>query len=154
VGEDLRAELHLVGRGVEGEKRARVAHRQSPRAKIVLNHARELEQAKAIGDAAAIFADALSEFFLRPVEFSEKTLIAFRLFHRIEIFAEEVFDERQLERLGIRSIPNDRGDVAQPCEAGGAPPPLADDDLELLAMAPDHYWLEQARSLQGCREIS
>jgi len=119
-----------------------------------LNHSRELEQAKAIGDTAAILADALSELLLRPVEFSEKTLIAFRLFHRIEIFAEEVFDERQLERLGIRGVSNDRRDVAQAREAGGAPSPLADDDLELLAMAPDDHWLEQAGSLQGCGEIT
>src|SRR5262249_20427069 len=152
--EDLRAELQLVGRGVEREKGARVAHRQSPRAKIVLDHARELEQAKAIGDAAAILADALSELFLRPVEFSEKTLIAFRLFHRIEIFTEEVFDECQLERLGIRGVSNNRRDVAQARQAGGAPPPFADDDLELLAMAPDHHRLEQARPLQGCGEVT
>jgi hypothetical protein len=131
-----------------------VAHRESPCAKIVLDHARELEQAKAIGDAAAILADALSELFLRPVEFSKKPLIAFRLFHRIEIFAEEVFDERQLERLGIRGVPNDSRDVAKAREAGGAPPPLADDDLELLAMAPDHHGLEQARPLQGCGEVT
>src|SRR3989304_2736255 len=146
VGEDLLAELELLGRGGKREERARVTHGQPPRAKIGLDQFGELEQAQTVGHAAAVLADPLAELLLRPRELGEKTLVGFRLFHRVEVFAKQVLDERQLERFGIGGVTDNGRDVTQPGHLCSPPSPLADDDLELLAMTPYDNGLEPTRA--------
>ncbi len=100
-------------------------HREPVRAQIGLDDLGKLEQPQAVRDAAAISLNALGELFLGPSKLGEQPLIGFRFLHRVEIFAQQVLHERQLEALRVGHFPNDRGDPGEAGQLGGAPPALA-----------------------------
>ncbi len=73
---------------------------------------------------AARLVDQLGDFGLRhPIVFG-KLLVRARFFHRIEVFALEVLDQRQRHHLALIEIAHQRRNFVQPGALGGAPPAL------------------------------
>ena len=55
--------------------------------------------------------------------------IGLGLFHRVQVLAQEVLDERDLEALDVGGVPHDRGDPVEAGLARRSPAPLAGDQL-------------------------
>jgi hypothetical protein len=130
-----------------------VAHGEATRAKISLDELGQLEQAKAIGHAAPILADTLAKLLLRPGELGKKPLVCFGFFHRVQVFAQEIFYESQFEGLCIAGLSDDRGDTRETCHLSGPPPSLTNNYLKLLTKPPNHDRLQHAGALEGLREL-
>jgi hypothetical protein len=64
---------------------------------------RQFEQAQQVGNMAAAFADDRRQLLLRVAEFVHQPLIARRFLERVEIRALDVLNQRQLQRLLVRS---------------------------------------------------
>jgi len=63
-------------------------------------------------------ADAPGELLLRPAELAEELFVGLGLIDRIQVFAEQVLDERKLEAFGIGRVADDRGMRSSPaCRA-------------------------------------
>jgi len=77
-----------------------------------------------IGSAAAAAAarwrstsverHAVRELLLRPAELREQLLIRLGLLHRVEVLAQQVLDERDLETLSVGRLTRDGGNPRQP----------------------------------------
>src|SRR5262249_7639064 len=145
--------LELLAWRAKGQKGSSVAHREEPTAEVFLDLGRELEQSNAVGDAAPITADALRQLLLRPSELREQPLIGLGLFHGIQVFAKEVFHQRQFEALGVSRFPDDRWNLCQSSDFGGAPATLTDDELIALSHSPHHHRLKNAGTPKGRREF-
>ena len=68
--------------------------------------------------------------FLAAFELVGQRVIALRLFHRIEVFALHVFDDRDLERIGVADVDRHDRHFVQAGDLRGAPAPFAGDDLD------------------------
>ena len=64
----------------------------------------------------------MTELFRQPV-------IGFRLFHRVQILALNIFDQRNLKRFAVLEIADDHGDLVKSRTLCCAPTPLASDNL-------------------------
>jgi hypothetical protein len=128
-----------------------VTHGEAARTKVRLDEIGQLEQAKAIGHAAPILADALAKLLLRPGELREKSLVCLGFFHRVQVFAQEVFYESQLESLGIAGLSDDRGDAHETGHLSGPPASFTHNYLKLLTMSSNHDRLQHAGTLEGLR---
>ena len=73
--------------------------------------------------------------WLRLNSFGER-VIALRLFHRVEVFALHVLDDRDLERVAVADIDRHDRHLVQAGELRGAPAPFAGDDLEAILRRP------------------
>src|SRR3989304_9222156 len=104
-------------------------HREPAGSQIGLDRLRELEKPEAVGDAAPILADALCQLLLGPGELRQEFLVGLGLLDRVQILAEQVLDQGELQALGIRRLAYPCGDLLQARELCRAPPPLADDEL-------------------------
>src|SRR4029079_5966738 len=153
VREDLLAELQLVGRGVEREQRAGVTQRAPTGAQIRLDGIGQLQKTQAVCDAAPVPRNSLGELFLRPPKLGEQPLVGFRLFHRVQVLAEQVLHQGQLEGLGIGRIPDHGRDSGYSSHLCGTPAALADHQLIGLAEAPDNHGLQEAALLQRLRQV-
>src|SRR5258708_36047512 len=81
---------------------------------------------------AAALADDLGDLVLAAFEFIGERVIALRLFHRVEIFALHVFDDRDLERVGVADVDRHDRHLVQAGELRRAPAALAGDDLKAV----------------------
>src|SRR3990170_26961 len=145
VREDLVAQAELLRRARQREQRARVAHREPSGAQVGLDRLRQLEQAQAVGDGAAVLADPLRQLLLRPAELREQVLVRLGLLHRVQVVAQQVLDERELEALRVRGLPHERGDPVEPGQARRAPAALAGDELVARAQSAHDHRLDHAR---------
>jgi hypothetical protein len=76
-----------------------------------------------------------------------------RLFHRVQVAALDVLDERELQHLLVFDFADDDGHAGQARELRGAPAALAGDELvEAGAGGADDDGLQQAVLLQRLRE--
>src|SRR5215469_5906816 len=123
-----------------------MAHGQPSAPEIRLDRPGQSEESKAIGNRAPVASHALAELLLRPREVGEKPLEGLRLLHRVQIFSEEILDERELERLGIGGFADDGRNVRQPRHPRGPPATLADYQLIFLSDSSNDDWLENPGS--------
>src|SRR5262249_44436556 len=100
-----------------------------------------------------VLPEAPRQLLLRPAELCQEPLVGLGGLDRVEILAEQVLDQPQLERLGITRLPHDRRYPSQPGLLGCPPPPLAHKDLVLAATRPDHQRLEHPGGPDGRREL-
>ena len=107
---------------------------------------RQAEQAKGVRDRAALLADTLGELLLSPAECAEELVVCLGLFHRIEVLAQQVLDQGQLEALRVRDLANDRRDAGRARLPRSAPPPLTGDELITGALSPHDDGLNHART--------
>ena len=65
----------------------------------------------------AAASDTRRQFFLRQRKIVEQAFIGMRFFHRVEVSALDVFDERDLAHLGITRLTHESRDFLQSREA-------------------------------------
>src|SRR5215471_9362611 len=82
---------------------------------------------------AAALADRLGDIALAPPEFLHEPAVGLGLLERRQILALQVFDQRDLQHLGIAERTNDDRDLVQPGALRRAPAPLAGNQLEFGA---------------------
>ena len=101
----------------------------------------------------AIPADALRELLLGPAELTEELVVRLGLFHRVQILAEQVLDQRDLEALDVRRVAHDGRDAREPGLAGGSPATLARNELIGPVHPPNDHGLDHARRLDRRRQF-
>jgi len=89
----------------------------------------EFEKPQRVGDGGSGSSDARGQGLLREPELVHQLPIGARGFERVEVFALEVLDQRQLELLSIRQLPNDRRNAFQPCRPSCTDPTLPGNQL-------------------------
>src|SRR3990170_5530077 len=129
-------------------------HREPSGSKIGLDRLRELEKPEAVGDAAPILADALGELLLGPGELRQELLVGLGLLDGVQVLAEQVLDEGELQALGIRRLAYHCGNLLETRELGCPPAPLSYDQLVPLPGSPDHDRLDDAGLAQGCGKLT
>src|SRR5882672_4168641 len=125
------------GRIGHADQRAGVTGRQLARCDIGLHLGRQLGQPHHVGDVAPALADDLGDLVLAAFEFIRQRVIALRLFHGVEIFALDVFDDRDLERVAVVDVDRHDRHLVQADDLRRAPATLASDDLETVLRALD-----------------
>src|SRR5437773_1920758 len=135
VRQDLVTQAKLIGLARQRQQHERMAHREPAAAQVGLDRLRQPQQPQRVGDRRAVAAHALRELLLCPAELREQLLIRLGLLHRVEVLAEKVLDERDLETLRIGRLTHDGGNPRQPRLARGAPAPLARNQLIARPMA-------------------
>ena len=63
-----------------------------------------MQQAHVVGDRRAILADGGRNRFLRHLEFVGQPPVRLRFFDRIQIFALDVFDQRDFEQMLVGDV--------------------------------------------------
>ncbi len=128
-------------------------HREPPDAQIRLDLLRKSQESQRVRDRAAVAADPPGELLLSPAELSEQLLVGLGLFDRIQILAEQILDEGELETLGVGRVTNDRGNAFESGLSGGAPAALAGDELVASASPPDDHRLDDSRHPDRRRKL-
>src|SRR5207247_9095784 len=105
----------------------------------------QLQHAQAVRDRGPILADPLRQLFLRPTELGQELLIGLRGLDRIQILAQQIFDERDLDALRVGRVADDRGDSLETGLASSAPAALSRDQPKAVAVAPHDYPLDNDR---------
>ena len=118
-------------------------HRQPTRAQVALDRLGKLQEAQTVGDRAAVAADPLRQLLLRPLELRQQLLVGLGLVHRVQVLAEQVLDQGELQALTVGRLPKEGRDPFEPGELRGPPPSLAGDELIALALATDDDRLNQ-----------
>ncbi len=117
------------------DQRAGVARGQLARSDIGLHLGRQFCQPHHVGDMAAALADDLCNLVLAAFEFVRQRVITLRLFHRIEVFALNILDDHDLERVRIADIDRHDRHFVQARDLRGAPAPFAGDDFKAVLRA-------------------
>ncbi len=104
----------------------------------------QFEQPHVVGDRRAILADGGGNGFLRHLEFVGEPAVGLRFFDRIQIFALDVFDQRDFEQALVRHVAIDDGNFQQARALRGAPAALARHDLGAVADAAHENRLNHA----------
>ena len=104
----------------------------------------------------AAAADFFRNLVLRQAEAADEALIGARFFHRVEVFALEVFDQRNLARLGVAVLAHDGRDFRESRELCRAQTALARDELIAslgIRQPPHEHGLEHAIRLDRGFEV-
>ena len=128
--------LAAASRIGHADQRAGMAGRQLARRDVGLHLRRQLGQPHHVGDMAAALADDLGDVFLAAFELVGQRVIALRLFHRVEVFALDVLDDRDLERVAVADVDRHDRHLVQAGDLRGAPAAFAGDDLEAILRRP------------------
>ena len=129
---------------LDREDRLGVADGEAALGDEQLHVAVEIEQAHGIGDAGAGFADAAGDFILLEREFLGEADVAGGFFHRVEVFALEVLDERHFEHIAVGRLAFDDRHGGEAEFAGGAPAAFAGDEFEFAIHRADDERLDDA----------
>ena len=79
---------------------------------------------------------------MRQVEVLDQLLVGGGFLEGVQFLTLDVLDDRLLEDRGVVGVADDRGDGLESDPPGRAPPPLARDELEPVALLPDEHGLE------------
>src|SRR5215467_7290819 len=104
---------------------------------------------------AAALADGFGETGLRAAELRDQPAVSLSLFQRRQVFALQVFNERDFQHLGISEHADDDRDFVHPDPLRRAPASLTGNQLEgslLAAQRPDQQGLEDALLADRLRE--
>ena len=95
----------------------------------LLHDRREIEQPEGVADVRAGAAYLLRELLVGGAEVVKQLLVGRCLLERVELLAVQVLDQGVPEQVVVLGLLNDGADLGQPGPLGGAPPPLAHDEL-------------------------
>ena len=79
-----------------------------------LHFSRQTEQTQGVRHRRAAAAHFFGDLFLGEFELRGKLLVGPRFFNRVEVFALQVFDERNFQHFLIIRFPHDGGNRCQP----------------------------------------
>ena len=97
---------------------------------FALDRGRKPEQAKEICYGGAIFPSALRHLLLGHMEIAAQPIISASLFHRVQVGALEIFDNRHLHRLFVTYLAKNRGYGFLTRLDGSTPAAFAGNQLE------------------------
>ena len=115
--------------GFRAEEDFGVPDGDAPLGEPALDARGEFQQPHAVGDGGAALADFLGDVVLAEPEFLGKPLVGDGFFNRVEVFALNVFDEREFEHLLVPGFADDNGRFLEAELFGGAPAAFARDEL-------------------------
>ena len=93
------------------------------------------------------FPDALGQFFLRVVQPFDQALICLSFFNRVQVFALDVFQQRDFHHLFFGELHDDRGNRLQSCLLTGADAAFTGDQLVAFDRFAQQYRSEDAMLL-------
>jgi hypothetical protein len=99
------------------------------------------------------FVDDLAEFVLGVAVILDEPAIGLRFLDRVQVLALDILDQRDLERLFLAEVADDRRQLVQPRLLRRPPAPLAGDDLEAVAVRPHDDRLDDAPRLDRFGEL-
>src|SRR5262245_30403030 len=129
-----------------------MSRRQLAGLELRLHRVGQREQAKGVGDGRPALSHPLRDLLLGETVHLDQLAIGLRLLERRQILALEVLDQRQLEALRRRRLPDDDWYLLEAGTLGSAEPTLAGDQLVAVRLAPDDQRLEQAMAPDGLGE--
>ena len=94
-----------------------MADRQPAVADEILDRQRQFQQPQRVGHDGAAFADLAGDFLLGELELFGQLRVAVGFLDGVEIFALEIFDERQFQHRAVIGLADDDGDFRQIAEA-------------------------------------
>src|SRR5438552_19197071 len=97
---------------------------------LLLNFDGQLEQAYVVGNGGAVLAGALRHLLLRNVELAGEAVKGLGLFYWSKVFALQVLNDGQLERLLVADLADNGGNRLLAGPLRGQPAALAGDELE------------------------
>src|SRR5690606_18848390 len=116
----------------------------------------QVQQAQQVRDMAAAFVERLGQTFLRVAETVHQLAEGGGLFDRVQIGALDVFDQRDLEHLGIVKFPDQDRQLMQLRNLGSAPATFARDDLVEIGFGrvrPNDQRLQDTAATQGSGQL-
>ena len=130
-----------------------MAHREAAFANEIPHCGRQLQQPRRIRHRGAALAYLHRNFLLREGELFRQLRVAQRLFQRVQVFALQIFNERQLQdRLVVRRA-HDHRDFRQLQQLRGPPAPFARDQFVEAAVFPDNQRLHNPLFTNGIRQF-
>ena len=151
--EDLLGEQALLVVGFEREQHFCVADGDAVLRQPALHLRVEIEQPHAVRDGRAALADLLRDVLLPQVELPREPREGPRLLDRIEVFALEILDERELEHVLIGRFAQDHRHLRQPDPLRRAPAAFAGDQLIAIVPPPHDERLDDAVLGDGIDEL-
>jgi hypothetical protein len=122
----------LLFMGFEGKEHLGVAHGNPTLLEKRLGVRLQIQKPHGIGYRGAALADTLGDLILRQAEITVEPCVGPRLFDGIQVFALEVFNQREFEHLSVARLADDGGGLRDPKFTRGAPPSLSRNDLVLV----------------------
>ena len=108
---------------------------ERPRVEQLPHLARQAEETQRVRHRGAVAAHLARDLFLGEPQLLLQAMEGLGLFERAQLLALDVLDQGQLEQAVVGHVTHDDRDRGQACLLGGAPAPLAGDDLEPGAQA-------------------
>jgi len=121
--------FHSQRRVFNGEKRARMARGEAAVFDHFADWIFEAQKAEGIRDGYTFLAGALGGFLLREVKFLNQAIESLRLLDGIQVFALQVFDQRDFHGFLVGNIVNDDGNAVHRDKLCGAPAAFAGEEL-------------------------
>ena len=149
----LLGKLSLQFRRRQAENRSRMAHGKAPFGHQKLDFARQPQQANHVRDGGSILACPRCDLLVAEVHFRVQPLQRLRGFHRIQVFALDVLDERNFEDPLVRIILDDGRNFDQTSQLGRAQTTLAGDQLVAGAFATNQERLDYPMCFYGVSEF-
>ena len=127
-----------------GEDGAGMAHGEALLGDEELYMLGQAEEAKHIGDGAALFAGAFADLIVAEVQFAAEAFEGVGDFNRVEVFALDVLDEGNFEEAVVGEVLDDDGYFGEASESGGTPAAFARDELIAVIFPANDEWLDDA----------
>ena len=127
--DDLCGNLALAALVLQRKQRARMPGGKLARIQHRDHVVAEIQQAQGVGDGASALADLGGDLLLREVVAVDQCAVCLRLLNRVEVFALNILDQRDLRGFKVALVEDNDRHFGQTCHLGRAIAPLARDDL-------------------------
>src|SRR5262249_48671646 len=114
---------------------------------------RQTQQPDRIVDGGPILAGSAADFLLREPHLSRQPVISEGRFDGIQVFALNIFDERQLQHLPVGDLLYHDGHLGKPRNLGRPPAPFTGNNLVLLPHSPHDQGLNDSVRPNGCSQL-
>ena len=129
IVDDLLQYLELLLLAFDVDQCACMSHGDMSVADGDLHFGGQFEQAQEVGDGAAALADLVAKLFLGQVALVDETLVGDGHLYGIEVFAMDVFDERQFKHLLVVGDADKHRNGLHAGELGGSQTAFSGDKL-------------------------
>jgi hypothetical protein len=147
-------EQQLLFSSGQAENHLRVADRKPAFAQKFLDRLGQFEQPQRIGHRRAALADLGRDVLLRELELFRELRVAVRLLDGVQIFALQIFDERQLQHRAVVGLAGDDGNFRQIQKLRRAPAAFAGDQFKKTAALAHDERLHDALFADGIGQFA